>query len=66
MGKADIKNVLRRLYPELTEKQLAEIEKSLGDYLALALRVYERIDSDPAAHALLKALVAERKRKRDR
>ena len=39
---------LRDLYPTLTEEQLAEVEDSLERYLALVLRICERIISEDA------------------
>ena len=36
---------IRDLYPQLTETELAEAEDNLDRYLALALRIFERIES---------------------
>jgi len=43
---------LRSLYPYLNDEQLAEVEDSLERYLALVLRIFERLESQtdfPAA-----------------
>lgn len=39
---------IQSLYPHLTEKELAEAEDNLERYLALVLRIFERIEADPA------------------
>lgn len=44
------------LYPQLNEEQLKEADENLREYVALALRIYERICSDPEAYAEFKAL----------
>jgi hypothetical protein len=36
---------LRDLYPHLNEEQLAEVEDTLERYLALVLRIFERLES---------------------
>jgi hypothetical protein len=36
---------IRDLYPDLNEEQLAEVEDSLERYLALVLRIFERLES---------------------
>jgi hypothetical protein len=44
---------IRDLYPELNEGQLAEVEDSLERYLALVMRIFERLESQtdyPTAH----------------
>ena len=35
---------IRDLYPHLSEKELEEAEDNLDRYLALALRIFERIE----------------------
>ena len=47
---------IRDLYPNLTEKELAEAEDNLERYLALVLRIYERIQADPENYAHFRAL----------
>jgi hypothetical protein len=47
---------IRDLYPHLTEKGLAEAEDNLERYLTLVLRIYERIQADPASYARLRTL----------
>lgn len=40
---------LRDLYPDLNDGQLAEVEDSLERYLALVLRIYDRLESQTDA-----------------
>jgi len=47
--------------PSLTPEELDQAEDNLREYVALALRIYERIRNDPAAHDKLRALTAEDK-----
>ena len=49
---------IRDLYPCLTDEQLKEAEENLERYLELALRIYDRICSDPEAYAQFRALTA--------
>lgn len=49
---------IRELYPHLSDEQLREAEDNMEQYLALALRVYERIAADPAAYAQFRTLTA--------
>jgi len=51
-------STIRDLYPSLDEIQAREAEETLDRYLALALRIHERIQLDAAAHADFKALTA--------
>ncbi len=44
------------LFPELSGAELREAEDNLEQYLALALRIYQRIIADPVAYAQFKAL----------
>lgn len=37
---------LRDLYPDLNEEQLAEVEDSLERYLALVMRIFNRLESE--------------------
>jgi hypothetical protein len=37
---------LRDLYPDLSEKEFAEAEDNLDRYLALVLRIFERIEAE--------------------
>ena len=44
---------IRDLYPSFTDEQLAEVEDTLERYLALVLRIYERLESQgelPVVH----------------
>lgn len=50
------------LYPRLRPEELEEAELNLKRYVALALRVYERIQSDPESYARLRSLTVARKR----
>jgi hypothetical protein len=45
---------LRDLYPDLNAEQLAEVEDSLERYLALVMRIFNRLESetDSVAHQL--------------
>ena len=43
---------IRDLYPNFEERELTEAEDNLDRYLALALRIFERVESDPQADAL--------------
>ena len=47
---------IRDLYPNFTEQELAEAEDNLERYLALVLRIYERIQADPESYAHFRAL----------
>jgi hypothetical protein len=37
---------LRKLYPGLTDKELEEVDRRLAAYVALAIRVFERLESE--------------------
>lgn len=50
------KVVLPDLFPHLDEEQLKEAEENLDRYLKLALRIYERIRTDPDAYTWFEAL----------
>jgi hypothetical protein len=44
---------IRDLYPQLNDEQLAEVEDTWERYLALVLRIFERLESQtdgPAVH----------------
>ena len=49
---------LRELYPHFDDGQLKHAEDILERYVALTLRIYERIREDPAAWSLLQSLTA--------
>ena len=49
---------LRQLYPNLSDSQAKEADENLRQYVALALRVFERIELDPEAWARFEALTA--------
>ena len=51
---------IRDLYPCLTDEQLKEAEENLERYLELALRMYDRIRSDPEAYSQFRALTPSR------
>lgn len=53
---------VRDLYPHLNEDQLEEAEENLERYLALVLRIYDRIQNDPQAYSVFKALTASRQK----
>src|SRR5258708_40363848 len=54
------RRTLRQLYPRLTDSQAKEADENLRQYVALALRVFERIELDPEAWARFDALTASR------
>jgi len=47
---------IRDLYPHFTEEQLKDAEENLRRYLELALRIYERIRSNPDEYARFRSL----------
>ena len=49
---------IRDLYPELCPEELCEAEDNLDRYVALMVRMYERIRQDPEAYARFKELTA--------
>ncbi|TMA04616.1 MAG: hypothetical protein E6J89_19890 [Deltaproteobacteria bacterium] len=49
---------IRELYPGLSDEQLKEAKENLERYLELALRIYDRIRSDPEAYSQFRALTA--------
>ena len=51
--KADDDKSIRKVYPRLTPGELAQAENTLREYVALALRVFERIEEDPEANEKL-------------
>ena len=59
---SESESTLRDLYPYLTEEELKEAEENLEKYLELVIKIYERIEQDPFAHARLKELLKEKKK----
>jgi|GEM_PF-1946539 len=55
---------LRDLFPHLSEKELAEVEETLHEYLSALWRIYDRISKDPVEYKKLKASLAERREMR--
>lgn len=55
---------LRQLYPRLSDSQVEEANENLKEYVALALRVFERLELDPDAWARFEALTASRRKPR--
>jgi len=49
----------RELYSHLTEKELADAEDRFDRYIALAVRVFERLRNDPTFPENLRALTAK-------
>jgi hypothetical protein len=45
---------IRSLFPSLTEEQSNEAEENLEQYLAVVIRIYNRISRDPEALAELR------------
>ena len=43
---------IRDLYPGLTDEQLAEVEDSLERYLALVMRIFERLEAESNAQTV--------------
>lgn len=48
---------IRDLYPNLNGEELRQAEENLEQYLALALRVYERVASAPQTYAQFRTLI---------
>jgi len=42
---------IRDLYPDLTDKELTEAEDNLERYLALVLRIFERVEAESSPQA---------------
>jgi hypothetical protein len=53
---------LQTLCPSLTPKELDQAEDNLREYVALAIRIYERIRNDEVAYKAFRALTATDKR----
>ena len=53
---------LRELYPKLTDSDIEEADENLRQYVALAWRVFERLERDPEAWARFEALTADREK----
>ncbi len=53
---------LRQLYPDLSDSQLEEANENLREYVAFALRVFERLEIDPDAWRRFEALTASRRK----
>ena len=47
---------LKKLFPDQSEAQYADLDRWYTGYAALILRMYERITSDPEAYARFRAL----------
>lgn len=57
-------STIRNLYPDLTEEELLAADKTLGAYLELVLRIYNRIYEDPEAYAKFKEMLAAEKERK--
>jgi len=55
---------LRQLYPQLGDSQAEEADENLRQYVALALRVFERLELDTDAWLHFEVLTASRRRSR--
>jgi hypothetical protein len=55
---------LRQLYPHLSDSQLEEANENLREYVAFALRVFERLEVDSDAWERFEALTASRRKPR--
>lgn len=53
---------LRQLYPHLTDSQLEQANENLKEYVAFALRVFERLEVDSDAWERFEALTASRRK----
>ncbi len=53
MPKAEPPKSIGDLFPHLTPEELADAERRIAAYAALAFRVFERVESDPEAWATL-------------
>lgn len=51
---------LASLYPNLSSEELEEAKENLRQYVAVALRVFERLESDPKAMERFEALLDSR------
>lgn len=56
---------VRDLYPGHTDEWYEEAEENLKEYVALAMRIFQRIRQDPEAYAKFKKEIAETKRMRE-
>ena len=52
---------LKEMYPDKTEEELADIEDRVKRYMALVIRVYNRISADPNEYARWRALTKSRR-----
>lgn len=52
---------LAKKYPALSPDELEQASENLREYIALALRVFERLELDPEASAQFEALTASRR-----
>jgi hypothetical protein len=52
---------INEVYPRSTEEELKEAQDTLDRYLALIVRIYERVEADPTAYAQFKTLTASRR-----
>ena len=52
---------LRQLYPHLGDSQAEKADENLRQYVALALRVFERLELDTDAWARFEVLTASRR-----
>lgn len=52
---------LAKKYPTLSPDELEQASENLREYVALALRVFERLELDPEASAQFEALTASRR-----
>jgi hypothetical protein len=63
-GKPQREKTLRQLYPHLSDSELEEANENLRQYVALAIRVFERLELDPDAWARFEALTVSRRNPR--
>ena len=58
--RADELSALRRLYPELSDKEIEEAQEALDRYVDLVARMAERIKADPEAYEQFRRLLEDR------
>jgi hypothetical protein len=59
LHKMDSAPTIRDLFPSLPDDKLAQIEDAVEQYLALVIRIYERIRSDPMEYAKFRRLTGK-------
>jgi hypothetical protein len=55
----------RQVFPELSDEEAVQAEANFEAYLALIIRIYDRISADPQAIAELRAALAFKRKAAD-